>query len=59
MATASASSAWAAPTRTTYTVLFVCWLAILFEGYDVGGMGAVLPALADDCLLYTSDAADE
>ena len=56
MATASASSAWAAPTRTTYTVLFVCWLAILFEGYDVGVMGAVLPAL---CLLYTSDAADE
>ena len=29
-------------------VLFVCWLAILFEGYDVGVMGAVLPALADD-----------
>lgn len=48
MANASIPSAWAAPTRTTYTVLFVCWLAILFEGYDVGVMGAVLPALADD-----------
>jgi len=28
-------------------VLFVCWLAILLEGYDVGVMGAVLPALAE------------
>ncbi|MBR8653168.1 aromatic acid/H+ symport family MFS transporter [Achromobacter sp. Marseille-Q0513] len=41
-------SAWATPARATYTVLFVCWLAILFEGYDVGVMGAVLPALAVD-----------
>ncbi|KRC84559.1 MFS transporter [Achromobacter sp. Root83] len=48
MANASSPSAWATPARTTYTVLFVCWLAILFEGYDVGVMGAVLPALADD-----------
>lgn len=48
MANASAASAWTTPARTTYTVLFVCWLAILFEGYDVGVMGAVLPALADD-----------
>ncbi|MDF8359362.1 MFS transporter [Achromobacter anxifer] len=48
MANASAPSAWATPTRTTHTVLFVCWLAILFEGYDVGVMGAVLPALAED-----------
>ncbi|KAF7961969.1 hypothetical protein AWV80_27255 [Cupriavidus sp. UYMU48A] len=28
-------------------MLFVCWLAILLEGYDVGVMGAVLPALAE------------
>ncbi|SOZ75033.1 conserved membrane hypothetical protein [Cupriavidus taiwanensis] len=34
--------------RTTCTVLLVCFLAILFEGYDVGVMGAVLPALAED-----------
>jgi len=48
MANASAPTAWATPARTTHTVLFVCWLAILFEGYDVGVMGAVLPALAED-----------
>lgn len=34
--------------RVTLRVLAVCWLAILFEGYDVGVMGAVLPAMADD-----------
>ncbi|SIT37464.1 Major facilitator superfamily MFS_1 [Paraburkholderia ribeironis] len=34
--------------RVTGRVLLICWLAILFEGYDVGVMGAVLPALADD-----------
>lgn len=34
--------------RVTARVLMVCWLAILFEGYDVGVMGVVLPALADD-----------
>jgi len=28
-------------------VLFCCWLAILAEGYDVGVLGAVLPALAE------------
>ncbi|CAM3143296.1 MFS transporter, AAHS family, benzoate transport protein [Pseudomonas gessardii] len=36
------------PSRVTARVLFVCWLAILFEGYDVGVMGAILPALAQD-----------
>src|ERR1700744_70970 len=36
------------PARVTGRVLLVCWLAILFEGYDVGVMGAVLPASADD-----------
>ncbi|MEM5331067.1 MFS transporter [Paraburkholderia sp. JHI2823] len=35
------------PSRVTARVLLVCWLAILFEGYDVGVMGAVLPALAE------------
>ncbi|OZI42334.1 MFS transporter [Bordetella genomosp. 4] len=39
---------WHPSSRTTYTVLFVCFLAILFEGYDVGVMGAVLPSMADD-----------
>lgn len=38
------------PVRPAVTrrVLIVCWLAILFEGYDVGVMGAVLPAMAED-----------
>ena len=47
-AAASGSDTWSIPARVTYTVLFVCWLAILFEGYDVGVMGAVLPAMAED-----------
>ncbi|WP_255769032.1 MFS transporter [Pseudarthrobacter sulfonivorans] len=38
---------WKVPTRTTGLVLFCCWLAILAEGYDVGVLGAVLPALAE------------
>ena len=37
---------WNVPRRTTGIVLFCCWLAILSEGYDVGVLGAVLPALA-------------
>lgn len=38
---------WNVPPRTTGLVLFCCWLAILAEGYDVGVLGAVLPALAE------------
>ncbi|WP_426997256.1 MFS transporter [Pseudarthrobacter sp. N5] len=38
---------WNVPNRTTGIVLFCCWLAILAEGYDVGVLGAVLPALAE------------
>ncbi|KQT84165.1 MFS transporter [Aurantimonas sp. Leaf443] len=34
--------------RTTRLVLLLCWLAILTEGYDVGVLGAVLPALATE-----------
>lgn len=33
--------------KTTIKVLLVCWMSILFEGYDVGVMGAVLPTLAE------------
>ena len=29
-------------------MLFSCWLAILADGYDIGVIGAVLPALAED-----------
>ncbi|MEV7662527.1 aromatic acid/H+ symport family MFS transporter [Paenarthrobacter sp. NPDC089316] len=38
---------WNVPKKTTGLVLFCCWLAILAEGYDVGVLGAVLPALAE------------
>ncbi|MFC8040922.1 MFS transporter [Paenarthrobacter sp. NPDC057355] len=38
---------WNVPKRTTGVVLLCCWLAILAEGYDVGVLGAVLPALAE------------
>jgi AAHS family benzoate transporter-like MFS transporter len=27
-------------------VVFLCWVAIFSEGYDVGVLGAILPALA-------------
>ena len=40
--------AWPVPTATTNRVLFACWLGILAEGYDVGVLGAVLPAIAED-----------
>ncbi|MFI7481630.1 MFS transporter [Kocuria sp. M1R5S2] len=41
------STHWPVPQKTTNTVLFACWLVILAEGYDVGVLGAVLPALAE------------
>lgn len=47
MASSQAVSDWKIPQRTTATVLFACWIAILAEGYDVGVLGAVLPALAE------------
>lgn len=43
--TATAKSA-EIPARTTYLTLFLCWLAIFAEGYDVGVMGAILPSLS-------------
>lgn len=42
------SDARSIPARTTRAVLLVCGLSVLFEGYDVGSLGAVLPALAAD-----------
>ncbi len=47
MAATQTSTDWKIPKRTTSVVLFACWLAILAEGYDVGVLGAVLPALAE------------
>ncbi|ASN22138.1 MFS transporter [Arthrobacter sp. YN] len=46
MATAPVNN-WNVPKKTTGLVLFCCWLAILAEGYDVGVLGAILPALAE------------
>lgn len=48
MTLSGSTQPWRPHSRATYTVLLVCFLAILFEGYDVGVMGAVLPALAED-----------
>ncbi|MFJ4029293.1 MFS transporter [Paenarthrobacter sp. NPDC089989] len=44
---AATVNTWNVPKRTTGVVLLCCWLAILAEGYDVGVLGAVLPALAE------------
>lgn len=44
----SASALGSIPTRVTHLVLFLCWLAILAEGYDVGVIGAIVPALMTD-----------
>lgn len=43
----AASTQWPVPQKTTNRVLFACWLAILAEGYDVGVLGAIIPALAE------------
>lgn len=48
MQQAASTAPWTTPARTTHIVLLICGLAILFEGYDVGVMGAVLPALIED-----------
>ena len=34
--------------RTSMLVVALCWIAIFSEGYDVGVLGAILPALATD-----------
>lgn len=34
--------------RQAVRTVFLCWLAILSEGYDVGAVGAILPSLIDD-----------
>ncbi len=33
------------PSSITKLVVFICWLAILADGYDLGIYGAVLPKL--------------
>lgn len=44
---ASNHTQWPVPPKTTNRVLLACWLAILAEGYDVGVLGAIIPALAE------------
>jgi AAHS family benzoate transporter-like MFS transporter len=34
--------------RTSFLVVALCWIGIFSEGYDVGFLGAILPALATD-----------
>ncbi len=34
--------------RTSILVVALCWIGILTEGYEVGVLGAILPALATD-----------
>jgi MFS transporter, AAHS family, benzoate transport protein len=36
------------PLKTSILVLALCWIGIFSEGYDVGVLGAILPALATD-----------
>jgi len=36
------------PTRVTGLVILLCWLAIFAEGYDLGVLGAAMPALLED-----------
>jgi AAHS family benzoate transporter-like MFS transporter len=48
MASSSARLDIRSPKPLTYLIVFICWLAILSEGYDVGVMGAILPSLATD-----------
>ncbi|WP_249122837.1 MULTISPECIES: MFS transporter [unclassified Bradyrhizobium] len=38
----------AVSSRTSVLVVALCWIAIFSEGYDVGVLGAILPALATD-----------
>ncbi|WP_261623796.1 MFS transporter [Nesterenkonia marinintestina] len=44
---AQARADWNIPDRVTVLVLSACWFAVLAEGYDIGVLGAVLPALAE------------
>lgn len=47
LAPAAPTAHWPVPQRSTNRVLFLCWISILAEGYDVGVLGAVMPALID------------
>ncbi|AHG65228.1 MFS transporter [Advenella mimigardefordensis] len=36
------------PPKTSILVLILCWITILAEGYDIGIMGTIVPALMND-----------
>ena len=46
--TSNAGAAASLPRRTMLLVLGLCWAAILSEGYDIGVMGTIVPALLSD-----------
>lgn len=41
----TAATRWPIPRKVTLTVLICCWLATLSEGYDIGVLGVIIPAL--------------
>lgn len=47
MSKSSSLAAWPVPRGSTNRVLLCCFIAILAEGYDVGVLGAILPALSE------------
>ena len=47
MSKSSTLAAWPVPRSSTNRVLLCCFIAILAEGYDVGVLGAILPALSE------------
>ena len=47
-AVAAATDGAEIPPLTSLLVVSLCWIAIFSEGYDVGVLGAILPALATD-----------
>lgn len=43
--TATETTHWPIPRKVTLLVLVCCWLATLSEGYDIGVLGVIIPAL--------------
>lgn len=43
--TATTAARWPVPRKVTLGVVICCWLATLSEGYDIGVLGVIIPAL--------------
>ena len=43
--TTTSARPWPVPRRVTLGILACCWLATLSEGYDIGVLGVIIPAL--------------